>query len=97
MAAAATAAAVVLVYRKGHGTATNLCLIALTGHVTLRFRQFSAANEGVTTEALPTVLSTRQAVPSRTAVGDAFRCGDLVIANVGESDTAKNSGTAERI
>lgn len=56
MAAVTSAAA--LVYREGQGTATDLCLIALAGHVAIRFRQFSAANQGVTAEALPAILST---------------------------------------
>ena len=50
--------AAALVYREGQGTATDLCLIALAGHVAIRFRQFSAANQGVTAEALPAILST---------------------------------------
>jgi hypothetical protein len=97
MAAAAAAAATLLVYREGQGAATDLIYIALTGHVALGFRQFSAANQGVAAKALPAVLSTGQAKPLRIAVGDTFRCGDLVIAKVGESDTTKSPVTAAQL
>jgi hypothetical protein len=95
--AVSTAAAALLVYGKGQDAATDLFVIALAGHVALGFRQFSAANQGVTAEALPTVLSTSHVESLRIAVGNAFGCGDLVNANVGESDAAKNPFTASRI
>jgi hypothetical protein len=69
-------------------TATDLCVIALAGHVTLGLSQLSAANQGVTAEALPAVLGTSHAESLLIAVGDAFLCGHLMITNVGECDPA---------
>jgi len=94
--AASSGAAILLVYCKGHGTATGLFIVTLTGHVALVISQFRTANQGIATEALPTVLSTCHAESPLFTISDAFRVGDFVLANVGESDAAENTVPAAK-
>jgi hypothetical protein len=89
--AASSGAGVLLVYCKGQVAATSLFIITLTGHVTLVISQFSTTNQGIATEALPAILSTCHAESLLFTISDAFRVGDLVLANVGESDAAENT------
>jgi hypothetical protein len=78
-------------------TATNLLLVTLTGCVAFIISQFTAADQGIATETLSTVFSAGHTETLLVAVGNALGCGDLVIANVGEGNTAQGTVTAAKL
>src|SRR2546423_9465214 len=81
------------IYCQSQAPSTQLAPIPLTCHAAEIVRDFRAGtHQGVSTETLPGILASSNAVASSDIVGDAAAGGDVMVAEIRERDAGEATG-----